>query len=174
MIGGTLEKVSDQHSLYRIFVLRIDTTYQEEGHDLELLNCREIRLEFEFRQDNDLIASEWSGMANNDQRIDVTLGQKTQHDFRVPWAASWTQGVPPCFLQGCNLQGIRDDVAVRDHDSFLKANKGQRSWVVRFSSITYRQTRRSTGVTQESGSTSTFTCAPIQPFQFGERFPDLY
>lgn len=56
-------------------------------------------------------------MADDNQGVDVALGQKTQRYVVI----GRPKLIAVAFFKGTDLQGVCDDVAVGDHDAFLYA-----------------------------------------------------
>lgn len=94
-------------------------TYQEQTANVEVLDRRQIRLDFEFGQNNSLVATVRASVTNHDQRIDMALREKTKRGFSKDLAAR-RLFVSPSLLHGRDLHGIGDDVSVGDHHTFLQ------------------------------------------------------
>ena len=61
-------------------------------------------------------------MANYHQGIDMALREKTKSSFGE--SSSWrSQRISPRFLKSCDLHGIRNDIAMGNHHSFLDPDK---------------------------------------------------
>lgn len=81
----------------------------------------EVRLQFELGENNRLITAVCSRMADDYKSIDMALWEKTERNLGT-WG-SCTRAVTVTLLEGLDLEGVGDHIAVRNHYSFLFAHQ---------------------------------------------------
>jgi len=79
----------------------------------------EVRLHLELGQDDNLVATVDTSMASRYQRVNVTLGEKTKGDIGVKRLSGGSNRLSPFLLIRCELKNVRDDIPVRNHNTFL-------------------------------------------------------
>ena len=91
--------------------------YHVKSPDPIRLDSVEVRLDLELWEDNNPVASICASLSNYNQSVNVAKRKKTQCHFRP--LALWPRA-SGIFLVCCHLQHICNDIAMADHDTFLK------------------------------------------------------
>lgn len=113
MIGGTCDKLAS------FFCHIKNRTYHKETGDLEVLDRFEVRLHFELGQHDNLVTTVDTSMASRYQRINMALGQKTKRNIGVKRLSGGSNRLPPFLLVQRELKNVRNDIPVRNHNTFL-------------------------------------------------------
>jgi hypothetical protein len=129
----------------------------------------QVRLQLKLGENNGLVTTVCTGMADDHKRIDMTLWKKTES---YPGKGCFSSAASAIFiLIGLYLESVGDHIAMRDLHTFLFSLSIQVP--ISGMSNTYRQTRCATRVAQESCSASSLSGTPSQLLDCWGRFPSI-
>lgn len=100
--------------------LHVRGTNQEKRRDLEVLDRSQVGLQLEFGKNDSLITTVGTGMIYDHKSINVALWQQTKPNFREwRYAGGARASISVATLEHFGLQYVGDNIAMRNHDSFL-------------------------------------------------------